>query len=316
MSEVVSLGSVNVDRIRRVSPSEIADLQDRYDWFPDRGETVAVDDVPAAFPLDYDELRHGGKGANQAVAAACADAAADLAGKVGLDHDRFGVLDRLRDAGVGVSLVGTAGEPTGTAHVFVGPEGDNWIVVRPGANGTVDEAFVRDRYDAIRSADCLVLQNEVPVEPVRALLAELSSEPDRPTVVLDPAPAEGAGPLVRRDAVDYCTPNENEYQALRSSLEGFDGVVVRTRGADDVVVEGDRQFRVTPPSVRTVDSTGAGDVLTGFLAARLSAGASVRDAVETGAVAGALSTREEGARGGVPTLAEVREFRSSSADGA
>lgn len=311
-TEVVSLGSVNVDRVWHASASELARLAERYEWFPEQGETVEVEALPDEFADAYDEVRGGGKGANQAVAAANGGAAATMLGKVGPDQGEFGVLDDLRAAGVDVARVGTASEPTGTAHVFVDPQGDNRIVVRAGANGAVDRAYVGERYDAIRSADCLLLQNEIPADPVVDLLAALADDPDRPTVVLDPAPAAGAERLLGYGAVDYLTPNEAEYAALRSALGAFDGTLVRKRGGDDVIVENGERFAVTPPSVDAVDTTGAGDVLNGFLAARLATGASVREAVEVAVVAGSLSTRETGARGGVPTLAEVRAARTSN----
>jgi ribokinase len=165
------------------------------------------------------------------------------------------------------------------------------------------------QFDVIRDASCLLVQNEIPVEPMRRLLADLAAEPDRPTVVFDPAPAAGADALLGCEAVDYLTPNESEYDALRSDLDAFDGVLVRKRGGADVVVEGDERFTVTPPTVEPVDTTGAGDVLNGFLAATLAAGGSVRDAVEFGKVAGSLSTRAAGARNGIPTLETVRAYR-------
>ena len=311
MEDVVSLGSINVDRIHHVSESEIAALRDRYSWFPDRGQTVQIDDLPTDFPGDPDSIRHGGKGANQAVAAVKAGSETRMLGKVGPDSAEFDVLGHLMDAGVGVTRIGTASEPTGTAYVFVGPDGDNWITVRPGANGAVDSAYIQGQYDTIRSAECLLLQNEIPIEPVAALLSDLAAERDRPTVILDPAPADGVEELLGCDAVDYLTPNENEYQALQSSLGAFDGVLVRKQGPDDVIVEAERRFTVPPPTVKAVDTTGAGDVLNGFLAAQLAAGASLQEAVETGTIAGSLSTREKGARRGIPTLDDVRTYRNS-----
>jgi ribokinase len=311
MADVVGLGSINVDKIHHVSDGQIADLGDRYSWFPDRGQTVQIDDLPTDFPADPDCIRHGGKGANQAVAAAAADAATDMLGMVGPDGGEFEVRRRLAEAGVGVARVGTASEPTGTAAVFVDREGDNRIVVRPGANSRVDRAYVRAQYDTIRSAECLLLQNEIPIEPVVGLLSELAGVRDRPTVILDPAPADGVQPLLGCDAVDYLTPNETEYRALQSALGAFDGVLVRKRGADDVIVDADRQFTVTPPTVEAVDTTGAGDVLNGFMAARLAAGASAQDAIECATIAGSLATREAGARRGIPTLEDVRTYRTS-----
>jgi len=311
MGDVVSLGSINVDKIHHVSDAELTDLRDRYSWFPDRGQTVQIRDLPTDFLAEPDSVRHGGKGANQAVAAAKGGAETEMLGKVGPDGGDLGVRSQLTEAGVGVTRIGTASEPTGTAYVFVGQEGDNRIIVRPGANRAIDTAYIRAQYDTILSADCLLLQNEIPIEPVETLLSELAAERDRPTVILDPAPADGSEALLGCDAVDYLTPNENEYRALESALDEFDGVLVRKRGADDVIVEAERRFTVTPPTVKAVDTTGAGDVLNGFLAAQLAAGASLQEAIEIGTVAGSLSTRERGARRGIPTLEAVRTYRTS-----
>lgn len=311
MGGVVSLGSINVDKIHHVSDGEIADLREQYSWFPDRGQTVQIDDLPTDFSVDPDSIRHGGKGANQAVAAAKAGATTEMLGKVGPDGGEFGVRSHLTEVGVGVTRIGTASDPTGTAYVFVGQEGDNWIIVRPGANSAIDSTYIRAQYDTILSAECLLLQNEIPIEPVMTLLSELAAERDRPTIILDPAPADGIEELLGCDAVDYLTPNENEYRALQSFLGEFDGVLIRKRGADDVIVEAERRFTVTPPTVKAVDTTGAGDVLNGFLAAQLAAGASLQEAIEIGTIAGSLSTREEGARRGIPTLEDVRTYRTS-----
>jgi ribokinase len=310
MGHVVSLGSINVDRMRTVSGSELAKLE-QYDWFPDRDETVRIERPPDELTADPDHVRHGGKGANQAVAAASAGAETAILGKVGADHDEFGVLDSLLASGVDVDGVAVAPEPTGRADVFVGPGGDSWIVIYAGANGAVDRPYVDRQYEAILRADCLLLQNEIPIEPIVALLTRLADEPERPTVVLDPAPAGGAERLIGCEAVDYLTPNEREYEALRPSLERFDGVLVRTSSGDEVVVEGDERFSVTPPRVTPVDTTGAGDVMNGFMAAQLAGGAPLREAVETAVVAGALSTQTEGAREGIPSLDEIRSVRAS-----
>lgn len=309
MSRTVSLGSINVDRVVDASGADVGALERRYDWFPDRGETVEAETVPDEFPDDPDRVFHGGKGANQAAAAANAGVDTRMLGKVGSDAGKFDVRERLAEAGVDTSGIETADSaPTGTAWVFVDDDGENRIVVRPGANETVDWAFVRHHYDTIAAADCLLLQNEIPTDPVERLLEELGAEPDRPTVVLDPAPAEGAAVFLDYEAVDYVTPNESEYAALQSDLEAFDGTLVRKRGADDVIVEDEREFTVTPPEVPVTDTTGAGDVLNGFLGARLAAGASLTQAVETATVAGSLATRERGARNGVPTFEDVRAF--------
>ena len=313
MGDVVSLGSVNVDHRLTVSDDELAALEARYDWVPDRGQTVRVDDVPEGFAPDADETRHGGKGANQAVAAARAGASTTMLGAVGDDYERHEVVSRLDAVGVDTDRLEIAAAPTGAAYVFVEASGDNRIVVCPGANDAVDEAYVRAQQDAVADADCLLLQNEIPVGPVASLLDTFAETADPPTVILDPAPPNGVDPLLARPAVDYCTPNEHEYTALESTLDAFDGVVVHKRGGNTLRVEtSDDGFTVDPPSVDPTDTTGAGDVLNGFLAARLAAGAPLREAVELAVTAGSMATRTAGAQSGVPTLDEVRAFRADS----
>ncbi|MEF8978835.1 MAG: ribokinase [Haloarculaceae archaeon] len=309
MRQIVSLGSINVDKVRTAATAELAEFEDGYDWFPNRGQTVEVATIPDTFPAEADHVFHGGKGANQAVAAANGGVETAMLGKVGPDHEEFGVLQRLAESGVSVARIETESEPTGTAYVFVDPDGENRIVLRPGANSTIDRPYIQEHYDTILKAECLLLQNEIPIEPVAALLSELSLESERPTVIFDPAPADGAKELLGYDAVDYLTPNESEYEMLQPYLDAFEGILVRKRGDEDVVVDAERQFTVSPPTVPVTDTTGAGDVLNGFLAAQLAVGASVPEAVEIGTIAGSLATRERGARNGIPTLEEVREFR-------
>lgn len=309
MADVVSLGSVNVDRIYRTTDAELEALESRFGWFPARGETVMRSTLPEGFAVEPDLVRHGGKGANQAVAAAAAGADTAFLGAVGGDATEFGVLESLEAAGVAADGVATADAPTGTAFVFVEPAGEDRIVVQPGANSRVDEAYVKDRYERVVEADCLLLQNEIPVEPVGRLLEEIAGEPEPPTVVLDPAPAAGVEPLLASEVVTHLTPNEVEYAALREVLDTFAGTLIQKRGPRDVLVSDGASFSVTPQTVDAVDTTGSGDVFNGFLAARLAAGDPLSTAVETAAVAGALSVRAEGARGSVPTLSEVRAFQ-------
>jgi ribokinase len=308
MARVVSVGSVNVDRTVGLDEGVFADLVDRFDWFPAPGETVVVSVHPELPAFDW-RVTVGGKGANQAVAAARAGADAALVGAVGADEADADVLHTLRDRGVDPSGVARVARPTGTAYVFLAADGENRIAVVPGANAAVDEAAITAHWTAIRDADAVLVQHELPTATVDALLSRLDALPDRPLVVLDPAPADGAAPLLAHDCVDVVTPNETEYAALRNALAGFDGTVVRTRGPDPVAVSNADEFTVAPPAVEPVDATGAGDTFAGYLAASLADGDSLRAAVGTATVAASLSTTAAGAQDAVPTAAEVRAFR-------
>ncbi|WP_440989012.1 PfkB family carbohydrate kinase [Haloarchaeobius baliensis] len=304
MARVVSFGSVNVDHVGYLSRERIRELADAYDWFPGAGETVRVDAVPDEVHEHLTETFLGGKGANQAVAAAAAGADASLLGRVGTDEDEHAVVETLTERGVGVDAVERVDAPTGYAAIVVHDEtGENHIAIVAGANGRVTPEYAHRHGDRLRDADCLLIQNELPAEAALAALDELSDAEDRPVVVYDPAPADGAAQVLAHDAVDVVTPNEGEATLLAGALDGFDGTVVRTLGERGVEVEegdGGESFHVDAPPVDPVDTTGAGDVFAGYLAAELGAGAELGRAVELATVAAALSTTDEGVQTAVP----------------
>jgi ribokinase len=333
---VASFGSINVDRVAYVDSDTVVDLSARYDWFPGPGETVGVDArrIPGDFDDYVDDRFLGGKGANQAVAAAAAGAKSTLLGAVGTDAATVGagVRRRLRDREVDVDGVAVVDAPTGTAYVFVTPDGENHIATITGANGTVDAAYARRSRVRERAlgADYLLLQNEVPTRAALTLLNELSGLPDRPTVVLDPAPAAGAADVLSHPAVDVATPNDPEYRTLSDGFERFEGTVVCTHGAAGVTVstpaggkDGDEDghgrgqecenFEVPTPAVEAIDTTGAGDVFNGYLATRLAVGDSLRRAVEVAATAAALSTTREGVQRATPDADAVRALLDDDA---
>ncbi|MFB6171056.1 MAG: PfkB family carbohydrate kinase [Haloarculaceae archaeon] len=303
---VASLGSVNVDCVRRLSAAALASLVAEHDPFPAAGETLSVASAGDLPPPD--ETRLGGKGANQAVAAARAGSDAALLGVVGPDAPDHRVRETLTDRGVDATGLETGQADTGKAHVFVAADGENRILVVPGANDGVDSDYVARHRGAVLAADALLLQNEIPVPAMDALLTALDGRADAPIVVLDPAPPAGVAPLLAHPAVSYVTPNEHEYDALAAAgaLDGFDGTVIQTRGADEVRIEGAAgAFAVSPPPAEPVDTTGAGDAFAGVLATRLAAGDDLGDAVALAAAAGALATERAGAQS-PPTLSAIR----------
>jgi ribokinase len=273
---------------------------------PGRGETVVGGAVVRA---------PGGKGANQAAAAARLGAAVAMVGRVGDDDAGRRQVAALARLGVDVSGVGVVpGVPTGTATIPVEEgTGENLIVVAPGANDGVgpDDAAT----EAVRDAAVLLLQLEVPPAAVEAAAAAA-----RGIVVLTPAPAR---PLRRQllDRVDVLVPNEHELVALagadvrpRTPAE-LVGLVRRVAGAAAVVTLGARGALLAPadgpavlqapPPVTPVDTTGAGDCLCGALAQALAAGRALADAVPWAVTAAALSTTGPGARGALPDPAAV-----------
>lgn len=295
MSRVAVFGSVNVDRLCRVDASEAARLGDDS-TVPAAGETRVVSTPPAGFETDDTTL--GGKGANQAVAAASASADTLLCGAVGADAPAW-LADRLAAAGVEARLA-VRGEATGAAYVWVEPDGENRIAVLAGANGRLDADDAVARIDRFRRADAVLLQNEVPVEATTALLDALPA--DGPTVVVDPAPATDAEPLVEHPTVDVFVPNETEFDRLRAPLATAaerGATVVRTDGAAGATafVGGldAPTFRVAAPTVSVVDTTGAGDALAGTLAATINGAPTLRAAVRHGVEAGSRACEYAGA---------------------
>lgn len=298
MKPVAVLGSANMDLVvrqpRRAEP----------------GETI--------FGTHF-RTGPGGKGLNQAVAAARAGAEVTFVAAVGADD--FGVRLRswLQDEGIDVSRVRIADEPTGIAQITVTEDGENSIVVVAGANSrsTLDDA---DR-EAIAAASHLVVQLERPEALLREAMA--FARQVGVTTVLTPAPArDGIDELVA--LADVLVPNEGEAALLSGesdperaavALSRRAGIVIVTLGARGalVAVGGGVVERVPAPAVTAVDTTGAGDTFTGVLVASLAAGDELRDALANAAAAASVSVTRHGAAESMPSADEIRAALAASA---
>jgi ribokinase len=263
----------------------------------------------------------GGKGANAAVAAARAGATVRLIGAVGADDTGAAALAELVGEGVDVSDVAVlAGEATGVALIVVDDSGENQIAVGAGANAAVTVDHVRRRLRAaLPSTGCVLVSTEIPAATVAAAVEEAAAA--GVTCVLNPAPVLAVvvellahGPIL--------TPNGTELTDLVALLGEGSGFaaddaarivarshhpVVVTQGGDGVlVVTGDGVSRqVAAPPVVVRDTTGAGDTFNGVLAARLAGGDDLATAVPYAIAAASLSVTQVGARGGMPTAAEI-----------
>jgi ribokinase len=299
---IVVVGSINMDLVVRSS------------HLPRPGETV----------IGRESLElPGGKGANQAVAAARLAADVFMVGRVG--DDGFGERLRagLEQEGIDISHVAvTPKSASGLAVVAVEDSGENSITVIPGANGRLTPADVTAASDLIREADVLLLQLEVPLETV-LLAIELAVEFDT-QVILDPAPAPPSFPH-KLLAVDVACPNETEAAALTGirieSLDDAQHAALRlhamgarhaiiTLGNQGAVVCGPDGWLEHVPSfsVAAVDTTAAGDAFAAGLGVSLAQGKPVSAAVRYGCAAGALATTRPGAQPAMPTAADVRKF--------
>ncbi len=260
----------------------------------------------------------GGKGANQAVAAARLGYPVHMVGKVGDDVYGPALLENLAAAGVNTAAMETVPGPSGLAPIFLSEAGENAIVVVPGANGKVDQAFVDRHADLIRSAGMVLCQLEIPMETVSHLLA-LCAEAGVP-VMLDPAPAAEL-PEEVWSQVAWFTPNETEAafylgESLTSEVgserllsRGLRGVVLK-RGAEGSFVAraGGNAAWVSPFSVEAVDTVGAGDCFNGAFAVALLEGNRPWAAARIASAAAAVSVTRRGAQAAMPTRADIREF--------
>ncbi|ERG88328.1 MAG: sugar kinase, ribokinase family [halophilic archaeon J07HX5] len=264
----------------------------RVPAIPVPGETVTGDSY-AEGP--------GGKGSNQAVAAARLGAAVSFVGRVG--DDRFGEQARaLWDREGVTAFVETVDKPTGVGFVIVDETGENAITVAPGANDTLDGAAVRATADTVAAADVALVQLEIGDEPV-ATTVDLAAANSTETV-LNPAPARTL-PSAVLDRVDVLTPNRTEARALAglapdadvadetvaaSLLDRGPDAVVLTQGAAGALVHTPSQTTTVPgPSVKVVDTTGAGDAFNAGFAVARAEGTTLADAARFGTVVGSLT---------------------------
>jgi ribokinase len=254
----------------------------------------------------------GGKGANQAVAAARLGQEVAIVGRVGADAAGQRLRDGLRAEGVDVGhLREDPDARSGVALIAVAPDGENTIIVSPGANGRVGAEDVGTASGLLADAAVTVVQLEIPEDAVRAAAQAAGG-----TFVLNPAPARDldADVLAR---VDVLVPNRGELELLAGPGDPADaarrlagpGAVVVTLGADGaLVVEGDRAEHVPAHPVDVVDTTGAGDTFCGALADALARGASLVEAARWGVAAAGLSVTRSGAQEGMPTAAMLRQL--------
>ena len=264
----------------------------------------------------------GGKGANQAVAAAKLGAEVFFIAKLGNDVFAEQSLDNFKKETVNTKhVIQTSEAPSGVALIMVDDEGNNLIVVAPGANQTLLPADVKRAESDIASCGAVVAQLEVPLETIE-FAAEMANDLKVP-FVLDPAPARELGHELLR-MVDVLTPNETEAQILtgievtdeesaraasRNLLERDIKAVILTLGGKGFLLADNHESRyVSAQKVDAVDSTAAGDAFTGSLAVGIAENKALLDAALFANYVAALSVTKMGAQSSMPTLQDVKSF--------
>ena len=300
---IVVVGSANMDVVLPVERLARA------------GETILGGDL-ALFP--------GGKGANQAAAAGKLGGAVWLIAQVGSDPFGSALVASLQRAGVATDHVGEANRPTGCACIYVLPEGENSIVVSPGANATLDPATALARLAAVGDAGFVLSQLETPLETVEAVFKAARSR--GATTILDPAPArELPRPLL--GAVDFLTPNQSEAATLlgnpsweirdfadaaeaanRLLALGPSTVVMKLGALGCLVVGAHGNEKAVGFKVQAVDTTAAGDAFNGAFAVALAEGQTVAEAAVFANASAAISVTRAGAQASLASRDEVVEF--------
>ncbi|MER2140837.1 MAG: ribokinase [Priestia megaterium] len=253
----------------------------------------------------------GGKGANQAVAAARLGADVSMIGCVGEDHYGKAILENFKSNGVSVKNVKPVTDSdSGTAHIILA-EGDNSIVVVKGANDYITPDYVEKAKEKIKDADIVLIQQEIPEETVE-YVAQLCQELKVP-LLLNPAPAR---PLKAEviEQVSYITPNEHEAELLfegkekEEVLKQYPNKLFITEGKQGVrYFNGEKEVLVPSYQVETIDTTGAGDTFNAALAVALAEGMGFEKGIQFANRAASLSVTKFGAQGGMPTRKEVEE---------
>ena len=305
--KVVVVGSLNMDLVIKAEKQ------------PQAGETVLGEEFG---------MFTGGKGFNQALAAARLGAEVAMVGRLGADLFGDELMSMLTDDKVdGRFVVRDAEAGTGIASIFIGPEGENRIVVVPRANMRLTVADVERASSCIAAADILLLQLEVPIKASQNA-AEIARANDT-LVILDPAPAQELPDSFLRLA-DILTPNELETESLSgvnvSDQKGVEQAaqIIFDKGVPTVVLTlGDRGAllltadlkKIVPAyRVNVVDTTAAGDAFCGALATALAQGKTIEDALTFANAAGALAVTVLGAGPAIPTSEAITEFLTSARD--
>ncbi|PWH16678.1 MAG: ribokinase [Anaerolineae bacterium] len=295
-AHLVVVGSINMDLVVRAPR------------LPRLGETILGSDF-RTFP--------GGKGANQAVAAARLGGKVRMVGRVGGDGFGDALLDTLRQNQVEITYVYRDPQAsTGVALITVEESGDNAIVVAPGANGRLSPQDIHQAEAAFQAAQAVVLQLECPLPTVEEAIkvARRYAVP----VALNPAPAQALPDELLRQ-VDVLIPNQSELQILSGEVEieeaiqalqkrGVKTLIVTLGEQGCLVVQGAERHTLAAHRVKAVDTTAAGDAFVGAFAVAWAEGKSLLEAARWGNAAGALAVTRAGAQPSLPTRQEVLDL--------
>jgi ribokinase len=301
MRKIAVVGSMNVDYSVYVAHT------------PKVGETILADRL---------SITPGGKGANQAFAVGRLGGDIVMLGAVGADSYGSLLLDSLKSADADVRhVMRSTTSNTGMALITVNADGDNNIIVVPGANSLVDEKYIDSVREVIERCDIVVMQLEIPFKTV-LYTAKLAKELGK-TVILDPAPASVAIDPELFRYVDIATPNETELAMLTGDPEASQhlssaAAALKERGVGSVIAtlgdkgaflstaDGFERLYPPTPGIRAVDTTAAGDSFTASVAISLASGLALPDAIQSAMAVAEIVITRKGAQASIPSKEELR----------
>ncbi len=298
------VGSLNMDAIHAV------------DHLPQPGETITARSLKTDF---------GGKGANQAIAASRAGANVVLIGALGADSHGRQYRALLKSEGILTSSITELrdGTPTGSACILVSSEGENCIVVTPGANGCLTPAIIESHAHHIQDSNILLLQLEIPLESAKRA-ADIARQSNT-KIIINPSPWTDSFKLTDWEA-DYIIVNESEARSL-TGIENLSesrlNIWIQKQNLDALIItQGARPtllvrknlplLKIAPPHIQAVDTVGAGDSFAGNVANAIAEGGTLEEAVRRGNAAGAIATQKAGAQNALPNRAEILELLDST----
>lgn len=303
MKKILVIGSLNMDLVAKVK------------YLPKLGETILGDAL-------YENP--GGKGANQAVAAARLGGNVKMIGKIGSDNYGNQLLENLKNNNIGTEGIIRCSETTGTAIIEVDGEGNNHIVVIAGSNMKLSREDIDSKINLIEESDIIILQQEIPMETVRYSL-EISKKNNKITI-LNPAPAFKITEEILK-LVDYLVLNETELELAvdRGKISETDYSEImkyfKMKGSKDIILtlgekggiyteaEDIKEYKAL--TVKAVDSTAAGDSFIGAFALKIAEGALISDALSFAVSVSALTVTRMGAQESLPTREELEIFLKS-----
>ena len=303
-NNILVIGSANIDMVIKTNK------------FPEPGETIIEGEFFQS---------QGGKGANQAVAAARLGGSVKFVARVGNDDFGKKAVQQYKSNHICVDYIKTdVNNHTGVALISVNGEGENKIVVAPGANINYTKDDINDIQELIPEAEIILLQLEIPIETIGQILKK--SQKTKTKVILNPAPAQPL-PGWYYDDLFLITPNKTETEQLTGiSINGIDSMLkasskLRSFGAMNVIItlgkEGaylstnDYNGLIPAPKVKAVDTTGAGDVFNGALATAIANGRDWVSSVKFACKAAAVSVTRKGAQNSAPNLEDMNQFIES-----